>query len=172
MNQSEIATLIRTLSTGIYGVGVSHAGVQRIFTASWLMPVSFDPVLIALSVNPENRSYGLMIQSGRFSVNVIDELHADLTERMAAPGNRLETIAWKPGIGDCPLLDDALAQLQCRIVSQHPAGDHHLMIAEVIGGQIMRSEATPLLYGDTGNVDGALSLFPQSLSEDPSPTHE
>ena len=85
MQQTEIAQLIQTLSTGIYGIGVHHDGEQRIFTASWVMPVSFDPVLIALSINPQHRSYPILKQEGFFSINVIGLDQAELAEKLATP---------------------------------------------------------------------------------------
>jgi len=43
----------RRLSNGVYVIGVTHAGRSNAFTAAWLTQVSFDPLLIALSVDPE-----------------------------------------------------------------------------------------------------------------------
>ena len=172
MTQHEIAELIRRLSTGIYGIGVCHEGQQGIFTASWVMPASFDPVLVAVSVNPKNRSYELMTRSGVFSINVIDQDHPELAEQMAAPGDRLESLSWMSGKDGCPLIRDALAHLECRVISEYPAGDHQIFIAELRGGRLLDAHAEPLLYHETGNLDGAVSLFPEQLNEDLSPAHE
>ena len=41
-------------------VGVAHGEVRNAFTAAWVMQVSFDPLLLALSINPHHSSYGLL----------------------------------------------------------------------------------------------------------------
>lgn len=164
MQQAEIAKLIKTLSTGIYGIGVHYAGERRIFTASWVMPVSFNPILIALSVNPHHRSYSLLKQGGAFSINVIGVDHAELAETLAGPGDRLKGLSWSEGFKGCPLLDLAIAHLECQVIHEYPVGDHHLMVGKLNGGNLCDSEAIPLLYAHTGNLDGAIALFPENLS--------
>lgn len=165
MLQTEIAGVIRALSTGIYGIGVHHGGERRIFTASWVMPVSFDPVLIALSINPEHRSYRLLTESRAFSINVISKNEAHLAAKLAAPGDRLQGLTWRDGVDGCPLLEDAMAHLECRTFSETAAGDHQLIMGELIGGALRKSGATPLLYVETGNLDGAATLFPEQLRD-------
>jgi flavin reductase (DIM6/NTAB) family NADH-FMN oxidoreductase RutF len=47
-----IAALFKTLTQGVYLIGVAHGEERNAFTAAWVMQVSFDPVLLALSINP------------------------------------------------------------------------------------------------------------------------
>lgn len=163
MQQAEIAGLVKTLTTGIYGIGVHHGGVEHIFTASWLMPVSFDPVLIALSVNPHHRSYPMIRESGVFAINVIGQDHSELAEKLAGPDDRLKGLEWVRGGTGCPLLECALAHLECRVVDIYPAGDHQLIVGKILGGSLKKPHTHPLLYAETGNLDGAIGLFPEQL---------
>ena len=55
-----IAALFQRLTQGVYVVGVAHGEVRNAFTAAWVMQVSFDPLLLALSINPHHSSYGLL----------------------------------------------------------------------------------------------------------------
>ena len=52
-----IAALFQRLTQGVYVVGVAHGEVRNAFTAAWVMQVSFDPLLLALSINPHHSSY-------------------------------------------------------------------------------------------------------------------
>lgn len=63
--------VFRRLTAGVYVIGAAHEGRIDAFTAAWLMQVSFDPLLVALSVNPSNASYPLLVDSGAFVVNVL-----------------------------------------------------------------------------------------------------
>lgn len=57
---NEIEALFRRISLGVYVVGVAHDGRRDAFTAAWLMPASFDPLMLALSINPGHASHPLL----------------------------------------------------------------------------------------------------------------
>ena len=67
----DLAELFRRISLGVYIVGVASPEQQHAFTASWIMPVSFNPLLLALSINPQHRSYAILKESGQFTVSVL-----------------------------------------------------------------------------------------------------
>jgi flavin reductase (DIM6/NTAB) family NADH-FMN oxidoreductase RutF len=58
------------------------------------------------------------------------------------------------------LLRDALAWFECQVLSEYPAGDHVLMLGKVINGKLLDSEAEPMSYSETGEMNGASALFP------------
>jgi flavin reductase (DIM6/NTAB) family NADH-FMN oxidoreductase RutF len=68
-----IAALFQRLTQGVYVVGVAHGAVRNAFTAAWVMQVSFDPLLLTLSINPHHSSYRLLKEGRAFSVNVLLE---------------------------------------------------------------------------------------------------
>jgi flavin reductase (DIM6/NTAB) family NADH-FMN oxidoreductase RutF len=57
-------------------------------------------------------------------------------------------MAWLAGVTGVPLIPEALAHLQCRIINTVPAGDHTLLIAEVVSADI--HSGTPLLFFGSG----------------------
>ena len=63
---ASIAALFQRLTQGVYVVGVAHGEVRNAFTAAWVMQVSFDPLLLALSINPRHLSYGLLEEGRAF----------------------------------------------------------------------------------------------------------
>jgi flavin reductase (DIM6/NTAB) family NADH-FMN oxidoreductase RutF len=67
---SEIAALFHRLSYGVYVVGVAAGDRRDGFTAAWVMQASFDPLLLALSINSSNASYELLHAGGGFTVNI------------------------------------------------------------------------------------------------------
>ena len=164
---AEIAELFRRLTAGVYVVGVADGGRRNAFTAAWLTQVSFDPLLLALSVNPEHASYPLLTGGGGFSVNVLSKDQLRLAEhfgtRSARETDKLAGISWRSGKTGAPILTDAIAYLECRLTDRYPAGDHEIAIGRVIAGEIVRPEATPLTYADTGELDGSRALYPDSL---------
>jgi len=159
-----IAAAFQRLTQGVYVVGVAHGPARNAFTAAWVMQASFDPLLLALSVNPRHSSYALLKQGGAFSVNVLKKGQLDLAAHFgqAARADKLVSIAWTEGRTGAPLLRDCLAWFECRLIGEHPAGDHVLALGRVIDGRLLDAEAEPMSYRETGALDGASALFPNS----------
>ena len=155
------AELLKLVSCGVYVVGVAAADTRNAFTAAWVMQVSFDPLLLALSINPNHRSYALLKQGGGFTVNVLGRDQEELARHFGQSGeiDKLAGVPWIPGHCGAPILTDALAWLDCDFHHECPAGDHVLVIGRVLGGAIQRL-GEPLLYRDTGDMDGASRLYP------------
>ena len=161
-----IAALFKRLTQGVYVVGVAHGEKRNAFTAAWIMQVSFDPLLLALSINPRHSSYRLLKEGGAFSVNVLkkDQLH--LAEHFGQPaGDKLAGTDWTTSSLGPPLLREALAWFECEVLSEYPAGDHVLVLGKVIGGKLLDSEAEPMSYRQTGDLDGASALFPDVFGD-------
>ena len=130
-----VAALFQRLTQGVYVVGGAHGEVRNAFTAAWVMQLSFDPLLLALSINPHHSSYGLL-----------------------RDGRALGRIG-------VPLLLESLAWFECRVVGEHPAGDHVLVLGKVIDGKLLDSKAEPMAYRETGAMDGASALFPDVFGD-------
>lgn len=164
---ADVADLFRRLNAGVYVVGVAEGERRNAFTASWLMQVSFDPILLALSVNPGHASYPLLVAGGSFAVSVLSHDQLDLARHFGTRSGRetdkLAGISWRPGRTGAPILVGAVAYLECRLTSRIPAGDHEIVIARPIAGEILLPDATPLTYADTGDLDGSRELYPPSL---------
>jgi flavin reductase (DIM6/NTAB) family NADH-FMN oxidoreductase RutF len=160
-----IAALFQRLTQGVYVVGVAHQEVRNAFTAAWVMQVSFDPLLLALSINPQHSSFGLLKQGRVFSVNVLKKSQLDLAAHYGRPAqaDKLAVTQWTTGGTGAPLLDEAMAWFECRVLAEYPAGDHVLVLGQVIDGKLLDAEAEPMTYRDTGAMDGASALFPSDF---------
>lgn len=162
-----IAALFQRLTNGVYVVGAAHDNQANAFTAAWVMHVSYDPLMLALSINPEHATYALVRASRVFTVNVLKSGALDLARRFGTRSGRdedkLTGVAWHVGTSGAPVLDDAVAYFECEISHAVPAGDHELLVARVIDGRILDAAARPMTYAETGNLDGSSSLYPASF---------
>ncbi|WP_022947968.1 flavin reductase family protein [Methylohalobius crimeensis] len=156
--------LLKTLTAGVYVVGVAAGEHRNAFTAAWVMQVSFDPLLVALSIHPRHRSYALLQSGGGFTVNLLASDQLDLARHFgqAATSDKLAGIEWRPGTIGAPILTESLAYLDCIVRDEYPAGDHRLVLGEVTGGEIQRP-GEPMNYRDTGDMDGASRLYPEKF---------
>jgi flavin reductase (DIM6/NTAB) family NADH-FMN oxidoreductase RutF len=162
-----IAALFERLTQGVYVVGVAHGGARNAFTAAWVMQVSYDPLLLALSINPEHSSYALLKEGRAFGVNVLKKGQLDLAAHFGRSDgfDKLSSTQWTTDRFGLPLLREALAWFGCRVVSEHPAGDHRLVVGKVFDGKLLDSEAAPMSYRETGAMDGAVALFPDVFGD-------
>ena len=162
-----IAALFQRLTQGVYVVGVAHGQARNAFTAAWVMQASFDPMLLVLSIHSKHSSYALLKQGGAFSVNVLKKGQLDLAAHFGQPAraDKLASTDWTTDRIGLPLLREALAWFECQVVSEHPAGDHVLVLGKVINGKLLDSEAEPMCYRETGTMDGASTLYSEVLGE-------
>ena len=63
-----VAALFQRLTQVVYVAGVAHGHTRNAFTVAWVMQVSFDPLLLVLSINPGHSSYRLL-KEGRASAS-------------------------------------------------------------------------------------------------------
>ena len=70
---------------------------------------------------------------------------------------------WKESATGFPVITTGIAWMDCAVDALHFAGDHVLALARVTGGDVLDPRAIPLLYRDTGNIDGSAALFPPSF---------
>jgi flavin reductase (DIM6/NTAB) family NADH-FMN oxidoreductase RutF len=165
MNQ--IAALCRRLTLGVYVVGVAAEGRRNGFTAVWITQVSFDPLLLALAINPTGASYPLLHAGGGFTINVLKRGQLELARRFGTGSGRdqdkLAGMRWRPGRNGAPILEEALAYFDCELVESFPSGDHRLVLGRVIDGRILAADAEPLTYAETGDLDGSSALYPATF---------
>jgi flavin reductase (DIM6/NTAB) family NADH-FMN oxidoreductase RutF len=149
LDQAAKKAVLRLVSYGLYAVTAEHAGARNAFTANWLTQVSFEPPLLALSVERDSFSLGLIVASGSFAVHVLEasqrELAGRLGKRHAVVGDKLAGLRCVPApVTGAPLLpDDTLGYLECRVRDRLEAGDSILFLAEVVGAGVFR-EGEPL----------------------------
>jgi len=116
-------------------------------TASSLTSVSLEPLYLLICIGKGSRSYDVVVQGKNFAVNVLAEDSADLSNRFATvdPGERFDGVAHRPSGTGSPILERAAAWLDCRIAQLHDAGDHTIVVGEVLSCDA-DSDVDPLVY--------------------------
>lgn len=117
------------------------------FTAQSFVSVSLDPPLVAVCPARSSRSWPLMRDVGRFAVNILAGDQQSVCDRFARSGSdKFAGIDWRPGDNGAPVLDGALASIECELHAEHDAGDHTLALGLVTGLRIERPHAEPLMF--------------------------
>jgi len=152
-------TLLKQISHGVYVIGVGVGERQNAFTAAWVMQVSFNPLLLALSINPEHYSYRLLQDSGVCAVNVLGWNQFALAEHFGRSAkDKMAGFQWRQAETGAPILSESLAYFDCRVSHYADAGDHKIAVCEVVAAATL-NPGRPLLYSQTGDIDGSSKLY-------------
>ena len=145
--------VLRTFTYGLYAMSCADAGEVNAFTANWLTQVSFDPPMLAVSVENDSKSLPMILQSKKFTVNVYKtgdrELAGLLGKSAIQHPEKMAVIAYDIGENGCPILHDALAWVACEVRHSAPAGDSTLLVAEVVNVGMI-GEGKPLTMAEAG----------------------
>ncbi|MBD9355646.1 flavin reductase family protein [Methylomonas albis] len=119
----------------------------RGMTATAFSSVSLDPPQILVCLNQATDTGAALLESRRFAVNILNSAQEDVSNQFAGSTTqeqRFASIAWQEGENGAPILSEALAVLECRVVQQVQAGSHWVIIGEV--DSVACREGGPLLY--------------------------
>jgi flavin reductase (DIM6/NTAB) family NADH-FMN oxidoreductase RutF len=133
-------------------------------TVSAFCSVSLTPPLVLVSLDLSSQTFPTIRQSGVFAVNVLAQEQEPLALRFASKDLHVKTFADIPlrvGETGVPLFEESLARIECRLAGMYPAGDHALMLGEVVNvdASADRLAKAPLLY-----YRSSFLLFHQEIS--------
>ncbi len=137
------------MPSGLFVIG-SRAGERRNgMTANWVTQVSSTPKLVAVSVEKEAFTHELVSDGRVFSVNVVDREDRAIVRKFTKPvdvdGGTLNGFPFHDGPTGAPILDQAVAWLDCRVHSTVDLGSHTLFVGEVADAGFQKPEDTPAL---------------------------
>ena len=137
---SRFATGVTLITTNEPGGGV-HG-----MTANGVTSVSLTPPLALACVGHERNTHRLIEANGRFGISILAADQAHVASHYALPPERRGG-AVRFGftkLGETPVLEGALAAMECRVVAAHEAGDHTIFVAGV--ERVQANEGQPLLW--------------------------
>ena len=138
---------------GHYASGITivagHDGEEPLgFTCQSFYSVSVSPPLISFSVMATSSTYPRIRKLGTFSVNILSAAQQAISDQFASKRkDRWAGIDWEVTPGRNPKIVGALTWIDCQIVAEYQAGDHYIVIGQVLAmSPANSSECAPLLY--------------------------
>ena len=114
-------------------------------TVSAFSALSLDPPLVLVCIDNGASVAPVLEHCSSFAVNILAEDQEPLSRRFAERElDRFEGVTITRGDSGLALLEGALAQIECRVSTRTPAGDHTILIGEVTATALR--EGNPLLY--------------------------
>lgn len=147
VDAADFKAAMRALAASVTVITSRRGDQLNGMTATAVCSVSTAPPQILAVVNRETTSHDLIADSGAFAVNILAEHQQNLAGRFARRLDQpFEGVAHRLGKIGCPLLEDAVAMLECRLRERHHASTHTIFVGEVVG--LSYRGAEPLLYFD------------------------
>lgn len=146
---SEFRRVLGHFATGV-SVVAARAGTDvepRAMTVNALASLSLDPPLVLVCVERAADTHAAIVAAGTFGISILTETQEALSRRFAAETHEVDkfrSVAWHEEATGAPILNDALAWLDCRTWATYPGGDHTIFVGEVVAGDAR--EGAPLVF--------------------------
>jgi len=145
----QLAAALGRIPSGLYVLTVRRGDLETGMLASWVQQCSFTPPCVTVAIQRGREISGMLAIDSIFCLNVLEEGQTDMIAHFGR-GFALEDDPFQ-GLDvqrDRPqgaILDEALAYLECKVVTRFPAGDHDLFLAEVTAGTML-GEGQPMVH--------------------------
>ncbi|HEY9714353.1 MAG TPA: flavin reductase family protein, partial [Chroococcales cyanobacterium] len=127
-----------------------HDGKFEGMLTSWLCQAGFEPPMLTLAVKKERPVLASLGAGAKFVVNVLSKNNMDVFKNFAKPHEEgLDRFAGLRVCNDCdagPVFTDAVAYMACKVDKQVEAGDHYVIVAEIVEGKVFTSEQEPMVH--------------------------
>ncbi|WP_068261888.1 flavin reductase family protein [Janibacter limosus] len=137
-------------ATGVTVVTTLEDGHDHAMTANSVTSVSLEPPLVLVCVRQDTGWHDAVVSSGVWGVSILPEAGRPAATWLSTGGRplygQLSGIAHHRGELGVALVDDALATLECRTTALHEAGDHTIVVGEVLSSQADARRDDPLIY--------------------------
>ena len=139
------------MPSGLYVLGTRAGDRRNGMTLNWATQVSFDPKLMAVSVEKEAFSHELLLEGGVFALSLIDREDRAVVRKFTKPvevdleAKTLNGFAFHDATSGAPVLDQAAAYVDCVVREKVDVGDHTLFLGEVVDAGFQKPEETGML---------------------------
>ena len=149
IDQDEFRRVLGHFASGVTVVTTRYEDLDYGITVSSFSSLSLVPPLVLICIDHHATIHAALQGSGGFAVNILAEDGERLSRHFASHlDGKFRGIAYHFRLTGAPLLDDALATIECRLASHTPGGDHTIFVGEVLAASTRRGR--PLLYYRSG----------------------
>jgi flavin reductase (DIM6/NTAB) family NADH-FMN oxidoreductase RutF len=139
-DQKDMAQALGHVPSGLFILTARSGECDTGVLVSWVQQCSFQPPRVSVAIRPDREVLSWLIDGAPFTLNLLADGQAGLIGHFGK-GFRLDQPAFtgldvtRPD-GCAPVLADAFGHLLCRVAGRLPAGDHDLLLGDVVGGRL------------------------------------
>ena len=148
---SDLDKALGRISGGLYIITTQKGDLSGAMLASWVTQASFKPLGLTIAVAKDRAIESMMHAGDKFVLNVLEEgnyqtLMRHFLKRFQPGADRFAGVKTQPGSNGSPILTDALAYMECEVVSRMELSDHHVVYATVDSGRVSHPDALPAVH--------------------------
>jgi flavorubredoxin/flavin reductase (DIM6/NTAB) family NADH-FMN oxidoreductase RutF len=148
---SDVDKALGRVSGGLYIITAKKGDSTSAMLASWVTQASFEPLGVSIAVANDRAIDSLMQVGDKFVLNILEEgnyqnLMRHFLKRFAPGADRFAGIDTQPSSDGTPILADALAYLECEVVSRLACNDHHVIYATAAVGRVAKDSALTAVH--------------------------
>jgi flavin reductase (DIM6/NTAB) family NADH-FMN oxidoreductase RutF len=139
------------MPSGLYIVGSRSGDRRNGMTCNWATQLGFDPKLLGVSVEKDAVTHDLISEGSAFCLNIIDREDRAIVRKFTKPvdvdleARTLNGFPFHDGVTGAPILDQAVAYVDCTLHTTVEAGSHDLFLGEIVDAAFQKDEETPVL---------------------------
>ncbi|HEY0871072.1 MAG TPA: flavin reductase family protein [Acidothermaceae bacterium] len=150
----DVATFRRVngkFATGISVAATEHKGIEHAMTVNAFTSVSLEPLLVLICVEKITRFHAAVLATGLWALSVLSDDAEDaarwFAEKARPTGGQMANYPHRPGqVTGMPVLEQAMAIIECRTRAIYDGGDHDIVLGDVVGLWSDPAPRQPLLY--------------------------
>ncbi len=141
VGSEEIGRSLGKIPSGVGVLTAKQGAEETAMLASWFQLAAFDPPMVTVAVNKKRAIGGLINSSKKFALSIFHtnqkELFAHFAKGFGPGDNPFQGVKVMHKRSGNPVLSDAMAYLDCELVSELDAGDHRIYLGRVVDGGIL-----------------------------------
>jgi flavin reductase (DIM6/NTAB) family NADH-FMN oxidoreductase RutF len=149
IDEKQFRLTMSQFASGVTVVTTAYDGARYGLTVAAFASLSLRPPLVLISIEKSVRTHDAISQAGVFGVSILSSAQEEISSRFASRiDDRFAGVETAEGELGLPLIEGAVAWIECRIADRLPGGDHTIFVGEVVSSKIHDGE--PLLYFRSG----------------------
>lgn len=125
--------VIGHFASGVTIITTKHENEKFGITASAVTSLSLDPPMLIVCVNQQTGTCHAISKAKKFGVNILHDGQGEMAFKFSRPKtDKFKGTNYTFGKLNVPILNDALAHLECKVIKEVTGGTHSVFLAEVI----------------------------------------
>ena len=144
---TRLRSVLGHFATGVVAIaGIDpDTGEPTGLAANSFTSVSLDPPLVAFCAAATSTSWPRVRAAGCYAISILSEAQEAVCRRLAARGaDKFAGIDWTPSPAGAPVVADSLAWIEAELDTEHPAGDHTIVVSRV--RHLHSTDLAPLVF--------------------------
>jgi flavin reductase (DIM6/NTAB) family NADH-FMN oxidoreductase RutF len=134
---------LRMIPYGIYVLTVEDDSGIAAATVNWVTQTSFNPPLLAIGLKADSGAYAMVKKTNSFALNMLGKGQQGPAFAFFKPaqkdGDKISGEPYRKGTNGQPILTNAPASVECKLVQIVEQGDHHIVVAEVTEANVAKA---------------------------------